>query len=172
MQSLLIQDHKTFMHHLLAAETFDSFELVKAQISTFCTFSIDGSYHHGYFQEEDASVSDAPYCAWRMVRPHVLEMIRGKSKPRNMHIVFRLSDANTQKVLRSGASSGAASLSAEDVNGLYLNISYNHTESEEQIACVTGTSLKVFSTDKSLEHSWDDMVIRFFRKNQIPFSVS
>ena len=54
MQSLLIQDNKAFMQHLLVAGTFDAFELVSAQLATFCTFSVAGDYIPGFLPQEDA----------------------------------------------------------------------------------------------------------------------
>ena len=48
---------------------------------------------------------------------------------------------------------------------MYLNIRYeNHA-----VSCVTGTSLKVFTLDKQIEHEWDDTVRRYFKKLQIPY---
>ena len=53
---------------------------------------------------------------------------------------------------------------AEQVAALYLTIrSENHAA-----ACVTGTSLKVFTLDKQIEREWDDTVRRYFKKLQIP----
>ena len=103
MQSLLIQDNKAFMQHLLVAGTFDAFELVSAQLATFCTFSVAGDYIPGFLPQEDAlpaaasagpadvpdaAANKAPashtYTPWRLIRPHMLDLIRGKSKPETM----------------------------------------------------------------------------------------
>ena len=42
---------------------------------------------------------------------------------------------------------------------------------ENGLNCVTGTSLKTFSMDKSLEKGWDAMVQRFFTKKDIEYDV-
>jgi hypothetical protein len=44
-----------------------------------------------------------------------------------------------------------------------VNLSYQNGEA----SCTTGTSMKIFTLDKSLDRIWDDMVIRFFRSRQI-----
>ena len=72
-----------------------------------------------------------------------------------------LKPENLEKLLsRSGLS-----FRSEDVFGLYLNCQFDG----EHLLCTTGTSLKIFTLDKSLDHLWDDMVKRFFRQQGIIF---
>ena len=68
---------------------------------------------------------------------------------------------NVEKLL---AQSGL-SLTREDIFGLYLNCQFDG----EHLLCTTGTSLKIFTLDKSLDHLWDDMVRRFFKQQEIVF---
>ena len=157
------------MHQFLLSERFDSFELVSAQVATFCTFKIDGTFFPGYLPErasEDTTFQE--FASWKEIRSHILTLIRGSSKPRSMRFVLRLSPANTAKVLMNTGTS----LSIEDVAGLYLNIAYSREakdgRSDEKITCVTGTSLRSFSPDKRLEHHWDDLAAKFFQKAGIP----
>ena len=172
MKSFLIQDRKEFMNRLLGSELFDAFEVVSAQLTTFCTFTVDGTYIPGYLSEEEPDpassapeASAAPFALWKTLRPHLFDLIRGKSKPGSIRIVLRLSQKNTERMLRSGGSP----LHSSDVSGFFLNISYQHREQTEQITCITGTSLKTFTLDKTAEHVWDEMAGRFFRKAGIPF---
>jgi len=53
----------------------------------------------------------------------------------------------------------------EEIDGLFLNIHYEGSS----VNCVSGTSLRTFSLDKSLEHAWDSMLQKFFRQKEIPF---
>jgi predicted fused transcriptional regulator/phosphomethylpyrimidine kinase len=53
------------------------------------------------------------------------------------------------------------------VQGLYLNIRYNG----ETLTCITGTSFKTFTMDKTLEHAWDEMTENFFKKKGIDFEL-
>ena len=49
-----------------------------------------------------------------------------------------------------------------------MNLKYDgHT-----LLCTTGTSLAVFTMDKKLDHAWDDMVQRYFRRQGIPFETA
>ncbi|MDD3794512.1 MAG: DUF5721 family protein [Lachnospiraceae bacterium] len=177
MQSLQISDVKDFMNKLLVSDAFDAFLLSEASLTTFTTFHIDGSFHRDYFSFSDefhtdgsdtadrsettvAASAQAPQNpSWKMVKPLLFGLIRGKNTPLHFKIVFRLADYNVEKLLvQSGVS-----LQAADVNGLFLNIVYNGKE----VSCITGTSLRLFTLDKTLEHSWDEMVHRFLRQKGI-----
>lgn len=94
------------------------------------------------------------------MRPFCLELIKGKKTPLNFKIVFQLSSSNTEKLLLQ---TGVA-LTPSDVNGLYLNLHYDG----RSLHCITGTSLNLFTMDKSLEHAWDEMVRKFFHAKEIP----
>ena len=95
------------------------------------------------------------------LRPLCFDFIKGKKTPLGFKFSFRLSDSNTEKLLgQSGVS-----LSLADVAGLFLNIRYQ----EGKILVTTGTSLRLFTTDKSLDHAWDAMVQRFFKQKEMAF---
>ena len=49
--------------------------------------------------------------------------------------------------------------------GLYLNIHFENG----RLSCVTGTSFKTFTLDKTLEHVWDEYAERFFIHKGIDF---
>ena len=63
------------------------------------------------------------------------------------------------------AEASGSGIRPDQVKGLYLNITYDR----QKLTCTTGTSLSVFTMDKSLEHTWDERIVQFFRHNQIPF---
>ena len=54
-------------------------------------------------------------------------------------------------------------MSPEDVQGLYLNLKFDGMH----LTCITGTSFRTFTMDKSLEHAWDEMVKKFFLKKKL-----
>lgn len=158
MQAYALTDTKSFMNHLLTRETFDHFELVSLSLTTFVHYEIDGRYKAGYFPDTDGD-STRVFTPWSCVRPLVFQLVRGSAKPQDMKVVLRLSDQNTSNVLDDIGSD----LSASDVTGLYLNIQYK----EDQVNLITGTSLRIFTVDKTLEHAWDDLLLRFLRRHQI-----
>ena len=162
MISLHILDVKGFMSQLLLRDTFDRFYLTEASITTFGTFYIDGHLQKQYYSQEE--LENEEFCHnftyWKQVRPFCLELIKGKKTPLHFKIVFQLSSSNTEKLLKQAG----VSLSLSDVGGLYLNLHYDG----HKLNCVTGTSLNIFTMDKSLERSWDEMVGKFFRAKEIP----
>ena len=101
------------------------------------------------------------YCLWEDVQAQCFSIIKGKRTPLNFKIVFQLSSSNVEKLL---SQSGIA-LKPEDIYGLYLNCQFDG----KQLLCTTGTSLKIFTLDKQLDRVWDEMVRKFFRKNQVAF---
>ena len=165
MRAFQIQDVKSFMSHLLLSHTFDRFLVPEASITTFNTFLIDGHIQKDYysFDEADKEERDAQiYSRWEQLRPFCLSLIKGKKTPLGMKIVFQLSPENLEKILRSNH----LSLSANDINGLFLNLKYDG----KQLLATTGTSLGIFTMDKTLEQIWDGLVASFLKKHQIPFT--
>ncbi len=166
MRSFKIEEVREFMMHLLRQDTFDTFLMTEAVITTFATFSIDGAYHKEFFdttenETEDEAGADLPYATWQMIRPHMDSLIRGKHSPLGFRIVLRLQGYNVEKLIAQAG----IDLRPEDVAGLYLNIRYDNSG----VTCITGTSLKTFTLDKTLEHTWDDMVGKLFQSKKIPF---
>lgn len=204
------------MADLLARDTFDTFVLGEAQITTFTTFRIDGTWHPVYFSQDrpaagssaagsapgrtgssaagsasdragfsasaftsahglsgPASAESAPPTqpaittsrpneepSWKRVRPHVFDMIRGKNTPLSFKVVFKLAGHNVESLLKMSG----VSFSPEQVDGLFLNISYQNNE----VTCTSGTSMKTFTLDRSLDRVWDEMVLKFFSSRRIP----
>ncbi|WP_099466496.1 DUF5721 family protein [Konateibacter massiliensis] len=167
MISLQIIDVKDFMSKLLISDTFNKFLLSEATITTYNTFTIDGHINKDFYsteelEEKDLTGQEMSY--WEILKPVCFELIKGKKTPLGFKIVFLLSPANVEKLL----SQSNISLSPNDVNGLFLNIKY----SNNSLSCITGTSIKVFSLDKTLEYEWDSMVQKFFKAHEIAFEVN
>lgn len=164
MRAFQIQDQRDFMKKLLTTEIFDTFQLSEASITTFAAFHIDGNFHADYFgtqDEADLTAEKDSLVFWKRVRPFFFELTRGKNTPLSFSIVFRLAPRNTEKfLLQTGVP-----LSAGDINGLFLNIRFD----ENGLNCTSGTSVRVFTLDRSLDQAWDSMLERFFRQKQIPY---
>lgn len=158
MISLFLTDTKSFMSQLLLADTFDNFTFIEGEITTFNTFKIDGYMQKNFF-DTDEEVPE--YSSWKNVREFCFSLIKGKRTPLGFHFTFSLSPKNIQRL----AAQSVPSLDTDTVQGLYMNIRYDGS----RLVCVTGTSFKTFTMDKTLEHAWDEMVERFFRKKEISF---
>lgn len=149
------------MAELLLRETFDSFLFIEGSVTTFNKFTIDG-YIHSDFYEADAPAE--PYSVWKSLREFVFSIIKGKRTPLDFHFVFALS----ADAVRTFITENELDFQPESVQGLYLNFRYDGST----LTCVTGTSLKVFTLDKSLDHTFDRWVEQFFTEHEIEYDVA
>lgn len=159
MISLKLTNRKMFMKHLLLTETFDHFLFIEGEITTFNTFTIDGYLHKDFFEEEPP----LSFSFWKHLREFCFSIIKGKRTPLQFKFVFSLSPENIAKLI----SQNELNFHPQDVQGLYLNLRFNGTD----LQCITGTSLKTFTLDKSLEQAWDKMVQKFFSQKGIEYEL-
>ena len=89
--------------------------------------------------------------------------MKGKNTPLSFQIVFRLAPYNVESLLRQSG----LSYRPEDVDGLFLTLRYDGT----QLSCISGSSLRIFTLDHSLDHAWDAMLEKFFHKKEIVVST-
>ncbi|RGF24669.1 DUF5721 family protein [Dorea sp. AM10-31] len=152
---------KVSMSHLLLKETFDKFSFIEADITTFNRFTIDGFLQKDFFDEQPAET----HARWKDVREHCFRIIRGQRTPLNFKIVLSLAPSHFDAFLKKEQLTG---FTAGDIQGLYLNFHYDGTD----LHCITGTSLRTFTLDKSLEHAWDQYVRSFLLESDLDTSVS
>lgn len=149
------------MSHLLISETFDNYQFIEGEIVTFNTFTMDG------YVQKDFYETDEPlplYSAWKNVKNYCLSLIKGKRTPLSFKFIFCLSAAQTVALIQEYQ----LAFSPDDIQGLYLNLRYDGTA----LQCVTGTSTKAFSLDKSLEQAWDKYAVNFFKTHEISFDYA
>lgn len=158
MIALTLTDLKSSTSHLFLKDTFDSFCFIEGEIVTFNTFRIDGFIQKEFF---DTGAELPEYSFWKNVREHCFAVIRGKKTPLSFRFVFSLSPKNIEQLI----SRNALPVTPQEVQGLYLNIHYDGT----RLTCVTGTSFKTFTLDKSLERAWDEMAEKFLLQKGIDF---
>jgi len=164
LKAFQIADVKDFMKKLLLQDTFDPFRVSEVSVTTAVTYAIDGILHPEFYSSDEANAlpnDGETYISWKEVKPFCFFIIKGKKTPLNFKIVFLLSRENVQKLLDMNG----ITIGFEDVSGLYLNCQYE----KDTLMCVTGTSLRFFTMDKSLDHAWDDMVTKFFKQQGIAF---
>ena len=151
---------KNCMSHLLLKPTFDEFSLVEGSIVTFNKFTIDGFLQKDFYEE----APEKEYSDWKDLRDFCFNIIKGKRTPLSFKFVLSLSKADFEKFLTSNSLDG---FRPENIQGLYLNFRYDGTS----LQCVTGTSLSIFTLDKSLENAWDEYVKKFFSKTEIEWEI-
>lgn len=164
MIALKIDDIKQFTKKLFIGDTFDQFLFREATIVTFNTFAIDGHIKQGYYTEdelEEHKIEDLS--AWPVIKPICFSLIKGKRLPGSFQIILQLPPMDVEKFLAQSQ----LTIPSNQINGLYIHIRYE----EEQLYCVTGTSLSVFTLDKSLETEWDEAVKLFLKQQEIIYFI-
>lgn len=159
MIAFSIDNLKDFTSHLLLKDTFDSFSFIEGEIVTYNTFRIDGFIQKDFF---DTGTELPEYSYWKNVRDHCFSVIRGKRTPLSFRFVFSLSRKNINRLVEQSA----PSVDPADVQGLYLNIHFENG----RLSCITGTSFRTFTLDKTLEHVWDEYAEQFFIRKMIDFN--
>ena len=151
MISLEIKDTKTFMSHLLIKDSFNSMLLSEAELAMANSYTIQGKINRSFYTDEEyESLSNKDYSLWEDIKPFCYSLVKGSRVPASMKIIFKASLQITEDVINSSDTS----LTADDVEGLYINIRYR----DSRLNLVTGISLNSFSLDKGVEHSFDRYV--------------
>ena len=130
---------KPSMSHLLLKDTFDQFSFIEGEITTFNKFTIDGYLQKDFFEEKP----EDSHAHWKDVREFCFQIIRGKRTPLSFKIILSLAPETDQNI---------TGFRPEDIQGMYLNLSYDGLN----LVCITGISMKTFTMDKSLERAWDE----------------
>ena len=164
MIALQLTDIKGFMNCLLRSEVFDNFLLQEAVITSAATYMIDGRINRDFFSSEEleeSGLTEHKALPFSMLRGNCFDLIKGKKTPSAFRFVFLLSPAN----LRNTLASCGSSYRENDISGIFMNLKYQNGT----LILTTGISYRIFSTDKSLESQWDQLVKRFLKQNGISF---
>lgn len=163
MQGIQIEDTKTFMSKLLIKDTFNAFRTHEVSLTTFATFNIIGNLNSDFFDSDELmNLRDTDYALWDKIKPIMYSLIKGNKLPHSFKIVFSMLPENTAKIIHNNG----ININPDDVSGLFVTIKYEN----DSVTIITGTSLKVFTMDKSLEQVWDKSFCDFLKANEIPFS--
>ena len=141
---------KVFMQKLLKEEAFDKLEVRNIVLETIVKYEILGNINKDYLQEDE----NRYFVKWKELKPYIVSLIKGNIKPKLFKIVFSLDD-NTVNSL------------CDNANAMFLNIMYQN----DIITGTTGTSQKAFSLDKKEDKILEDIILRFFQKNNIKIKV-
>ena len=161
MISLKVADVKAFMNKLLLQNVFDNFLVTEVEVNTSNKFIIQGDLNKSFFSSDELEViEDRRYSTWGELRTIVFQIIKGNRTPSSFKMVFLLNKSNTQNVL---AKSGL-NYRYEDIGGFFLNIRFD----TNGLYLITGTSMKVFTLDHSIDQVWEKDVKMFLRYHEIP----
>ena len=162
MIALNIQDIKSFTSNLFVHEMFDEFLMSEMDISMAQTIHIDGELNKDWFtNDEEEVLAGRKIAKWNEIKPLAYQMIRGKKTPLAFKIIFQLNEIQLAKVIEKSGSS----FQLGDVNALFIHVKFD----KNGLSIITGSSIKVFTMDKSLEHYWDDTVKLMMKKYKIAY---
>lgn len=154
MISLEITDIRQFTQDLFIQTVFDSFLLREAAFTTLCTYGINGRLSEG--ADDIQKEQSADFIVWSYVKPVCFSMIKGNRLPEQFFITLLMPKSRIPDFME-GKDTG---LQPENVQSLALNIRYF----QKKLTCTTGTSLSVFTLDKTLEMLWDDSIKNMLKR--------
>lgn len=167
MIALKIHDTKKMMQTLLYTTSFDAFCMQEAIVTKAASLYLEGRIHSDYYTfedyETDPQLRDLTFVPWREMRPVISTYIKGDHTPISFKFVLQAPAPYQKKLL----SDPAFTDTPENVQALILTFRYQNGE----LTCLTGTSLKTFSMDKSLDHLWDNAIQKSLANMQIAFDV-
>ncbi len=162
MLSMKITNVKSFMNQLLREDTFDHFLLCEASLKTNVTCHIDGKINEDYYTGEERQMMGARrYATWAEEKALFFQMLKGKKLPVAFRFVFLLPPSDVERIVMQDN----LAISVSDIAGLYLNILYDN----DVLTCTSGTSVSVFTLDRTLEFAWEADLLRFFKGKGLEF---
>ncbi|MBE5944357.1 MAG: hypothetical protein E7258_05510 [Lachnospiraceae bacterium] len=153
MKNYEIEDIKSYMNDLLSGDKFDSFYLYELRLKTSLDYYINGNLNKDFFDEDERAEKE-DYVSWGHIKPIVFELIKGKRLPISFKLILMFNKENIIRLVEMNN----LPIKPEDITGLFMNIYYE----AGKLVVTTGTSLKIFTLDKTLEHIWDDTVGKYY----------
>ncbi len=152
MEIFEIEEKADYMKDLFGSR-FDSFYLYEARVKTKLDYYVSGKQNKEYFDtDEQAQISE--YIEWKDIKQTIYDYIKGTRLPVSFKIILMFNTENIERLLEMNN----LPVRAEDVSALFLNVAYEH----ETLTATTGTSLKIFTLDKTLEQVWDQTVRKYY----------
>lgn len=164
MIAIKITNVKQFMGKLLASESFDSFLLEEASISTYNTFLIDGHQNRDFYSTEeweDKQTRPYDFTMWKQIRPICFSLIKGTHTPTAFKFILHLIPDYVASVLKDKDTA----ITPEQIKALVLTIKYDGTT----LTLITGTAFHTFIMDKTVDNLWDNAIRQFLDKREIPY---
>ena len=165
MQTIEILDIKPFMQLIFQTDQFDGYDFVSADIRTDISCTLDGHLNTDFFSNEELEhpfLFGHSYLPWNMAKEKVFSLIKGKRTPSLLKIVLKSSDANTQALLASTASS----LHPKDIDGMFVNILFQN----QQLHVICGVAYHIYTLEKELEEELRTSVVNLLKQQQITCS--
>ena len=154
MKSFPIENMKEFMNDLLVREKYDSFYLFDARLKTSLDYYVNGKIHYEFYDGADEETPTTGQVVWKDIKHTRLDFMKGNKVPLRFKIVLMFNRENIERLIQMNI----LTMDSLDVVALFMNIIYE----EAVLDVITGTSMKMFTMDKSLEQLWDDTVKKYY----------
>ncbi len=151
MKSINIENKPEFFKRLTEGGSFDSFLMVSVKITGKYTLEADGRLNN-YKTEPSVPDNTDEFVTWKEAK----HLLSGFADTKKFKLVLSLTKDQVKKLSEKSESS----VTYEQIEGLYINIVCEN----EKIVCTTGTSLKTFTMDKSLEEYYDKYTLNFLSR--------
>lgn len=163
MLALQITSLKVLMNQLLVGDTFDSFLLEEATISTANTVTIDAHINKDFFPLEEQTAEQLPYefQPWSDLKGLCYQLIKGKHTPLFFKFVFHLKPEKTTLLLNHQN----ADLPTDSLKALVLTIRYDGSKA----VITTGTAYHTFVMNKEADILWDKALLKYLAGKGISF---
>ena len=153
MNTFTMENKASYMKELFEQEKYDSFYLYEARVKTKLDYYINGKINHDYFDTDELEAL-SEYVLWKDIKQTIYDYIKGNRLPISFRIILMFNRENIIRLLEMNN----LPYKEEDISALFMNVIYEH----DTLYVTTGTSLKVFTLDKSLEHVWDETVKKYY----------
>lgn len=165
MTALQITSLKQFMNHLLILETFDTFLLEEAVITTANTFSIDGRINRDFYSGDEAEAMEAlpEFRPWSEIKGLCFDLIKGRRTPLFFRFVLHLTPEKATELLQREGDETAPS----QVKALVLNIRYDGSKA----VLTTGTAFHTFVLSKEADMIWDHALKKYLDDKGISYET-
>ncbi len=139
---ITVEQTKTLIERLLSDPFFDGLEMVRLELTTAVTRTVDGKIRREFYDSEEEVRGE--YIRWQDEKPNFFQAIRGKVLPLGFKIVFRYPKEESEKLIGRAA----------ELCSLYLNISYDR----KNTGITTGVAQNIFPPDQTVGQEWDRFV--------------
>lgn len=155
MKQFEIEETGKFMSELLTGERYDSFYLFEARIKADIDYSINGKINKDFFDSDDRDIMAAEeYISWKKIKPVVYGFVKGDKLPLSLKLILMFNRENITRLVEMNN----LPISENDIGALFFNVLYE----KGSLTVTTGTSVKTFSLDKTLDHVWDSTVEKYY----------
>lgn len=157
---LKADDTKQFMQKLIRSEAFDQLLVYEFSMDVLNHFSIDGEINKNYLSSDEAmTYEDQRYIDWLSIKPFVSSILKQSHTPTSLKLTFTLNKKATADVQKRLFDDPLK----YPVQGFLINVQFDGTD----LKVTTGVNYRQFTLDKQIETTFDQMMVQFFKKNDL-----